>query len=219
MNKIVNVYKIMPITKKDVLNVLNLLKNNYFHDEPLNASTMLIEENASVIQLENYCKSYLDKGISLMAVSEDGVVIGAILNNIMRRNDVNNCNNENCKESPKFNDITTFLDKAEREVDIFNQYPNVDLIMDMKIITVDKAYRGHGICKALVDKTKELALELGCQMMFLECSSYFTAKTAEGFGFKRIYLLPFLNYVNEQGEIVFKTQPPHTHFRIYVLVL
>jgi hypothetical protein len=62
MNKIVNVYKIMPITKKDVLNVLNLLKNNYFHDEPLNASTMLIEENASVIQLENYCKSYLDKG-------------------------------------------------------------------------------------------------------------------------------------------------------------
>jgi hypothetical protein len=93
-------------------------------------------------------------GISLMAVSEDGVVIGAILNNIMRRNDVNNCNNENCKESPKFNDITTFLDKAEREVDIFNQYPNVDLIMDMKIITVDKAYRGHGICKALVDKTK-----------------------------------------------------------------
>lgn len=89
-----------------------------------------------------------------MAVSEYGVVVGAIINNIMRRNDVNNSNNENCKESLKFNNITTFLDKVEREVDIFGQYPNVDYIMDMKIITVDKAYRGHGVCKALVGKTK-----------------------------------------------------------------
>lgn len=62
INKTVNFYKIMPVTKNDVLTVLNLLKNNYFHDEPLNASTMLIEEKASVIQLENYCKYYLDKG-------------------------------------------------------------------------------------------------------------------------------------------------------------
>lgn len=62
VSKTVNAYKIVPITKNDVQTVLNSLKKNYFYDEPLNASTKLIEENTSVIELENFCKSYLDKG-------------------------------------------------------------------------------------------------------------------------------------------------------------
>lgn len=56
-------------------------------------------------------------------------------------------------EDIKFNLITTFLDKVEQEVDIFNKYPNIDRIMDIKIISVDESYRGQGICKALINKT------------------------------------------------------------------
>lgn len=95
-----------------------------------------------------------------MVVSENDEVIGAVINNIMRRNDVNNgCDSENYKESSKFSYIKTFLYKAEREVDVFSQYPNVDHIMDMKIITVDKAYRGQGVCKALIGKSKYIKVE------------------------------------------------------------
>lgn len=62
INTTINSYKIMPIAKNDIETVLNSLKNNYFYDEPMGSSTELIEENASVIQLENFCRTYLNKG-------------------------------------------------------------------------------------------------------------------------------------------------------------
>jgi len=46
------------------------------------------------------------------------------------------------------------LDKAGRETDVFGQYPNVDRIMKLKIITVNEEFRGLGICKALINKSK-----------------------------------------------------------------
>lgn len=67
--------------------------------------------------------------------------------------------------------------------------------------------------------SREMALESGCQMIAVECSSYFTAKAAERFGFKCIYSLSYLDYLNQKGEIIFKTQPPHEHIKIYVLFL
>lgn len=56
-------------------------------------------------------------------------------------------------------------------------------------------------------------------MIDVECSSYFTAKAVEKLGFKCIYSLLYMDYVNEKGEIVFKPQPPHEHFKIYMLLL
>jgi len=67
--------------------------------------------------------------------------------------------------------------------------------------------------------SRELALELGCQMIYVECSSHFTAKAVERFGFQCIYSLPYSDYVNKQNHVVFKTQPPHKCFKINVLLL
>lgn len=90
-----------------------------------------------------------------MAVSQTGDIMGIILNNIMLRDDVEeNEDDENCNESSKFKDIVVLLDKIKREADVFSQYPSADRIMDIKIVTVNDAYRGQGVCKALVDKTK-----------------------------------------------------------------
>lgn len=56
-------------------------------------------------------------------------------------------------------------------------------------------------------------------MIYVECSSYFSAKVVEKLGFKCIYSMSYKDYVNEQGEVVFKPQPPHEQFKIYVLLL
>lgn len=63
--------------------------------------------------------------------------------------------------------------------------------------------------------SRELAMELECQIIYVECSSHFTAKIAEKLGFKRIYSLSYLDYVNEQGEIIFNTESPHRNFEVY----
>jgi len=67
--------------------------------------------------------------------------------------------------------------------------------------------------------SRELALELGYQMIYVECSSHFTAKAVERLGFQCIYSLCYLDYINKQGDVVFKTQSPHKYFKIHVLLL
>lgn len=96
--------------------------------------------------------------MTFMAVSQTGDIMGVILNNIMRRDDVEEEDNddESCNENLKFKDIVELLNKIKREADVFAQYPNVDRILEIKIVTVNEAYRGQGVCKALVDKTKYL---------------------------------------------------------------
>ncbi|KAE9537685.1 hypothetical protein AGLY_006708 [Aphis glycines] len=214
-------FNIVPITDNDKEVVINSLKQYFFRDEPLCASSGLMEEKESVIQLENFCVDLLRNEISFMAVStETGELIGASLNSPMfRGNEIQEIGEENNEKSSKYNDIMGLLDKAERDTDIFGKYPNIDRIMELKIITVNEAYRGQGICKALVNKSKELALDLGYQMIYVECSSHFTAMAVERFGFQCIYSFSYSDYVNKQGEVVFKTKPPHEYFKIHVLLL
>lgn len=64
-----------------------------------------------------------------------------------------------------------------------------------------------------------MALEKECQMIDVECSSHFTAKAVERLGFKCIYSLSYMDYVDDQGKVVFKSQPPHEHFKMYVFLL
>ncbi|XP_060870316.1 arylalkylamine N-acetyltransferase 1-like [Metopolophium dirhodum] len=212
-------FNIVPITDNDKQIIQNSLRQYFFHDEPLCVSLELIEERESLIEFENFCTDLIKYGVSFMAISVDtGEMMGAALNStVCRSNEIKQYGDEN--KSSKYNDIMVILDKAGRETDVFGQYPNIDRMMELKIITVNEEYRGLGICKALINKSKELALELGYQMMYVECSSHFTAKAVERFGFQCIYSLSYSDYVNKQGEVVFKTQPPHTIFKIYVLLL
>jgi arylalkylamine N-acetyltransferase len=93
--------------------------------------------------------------LAFKAVSPNGDLMGVVLNNLTYRIDgeKNNEIEEETKDDTKFNIITAFLDKVEREVDVLKKYPNVDRLIDIKIIAVDKSFRGQGVCKALIDKT------------------------------------------------------------------
>lgn len=79
--------------------------------------------------------------------------MGVILNNIMNRGDSEENNEKDSGDKTKFNDITTLLDKVEQEANVFQKFPSVNRIMDIKIISVDEFFRGHGVCKALINKT------------------------------------------------------------------
>ncbi|XP_025423942.1 dopamine N-acetyltransferase-like isoform X2 [Sipha flava] len=216
-------YSIVPITANDKQTVANFLKKFFFRDEPLNVAIQLLEEIDSATKLEKYCIGYLKYGMTFMAVSQAGDIMGVILNNIMHRNEEEeeeeDDEDDNCNDNLKFKEIVVLLDKIKKEADVFEQYPNVNRILEIKIVTVNEAYRGQGVCKALVDKTKDYALKMGCQMIYVECTSHFSAKAVERLGFQCIYSLAYTDYVNEQGEMVFKTQSPHRYAKVYVLPL
>lgn len=55
-------FNIVLITDNDKEVVINSLKQYFFRDEPLCASSGLMEEKESVIQLENFCVDLLRNG-------------------------------------------------------------------------------------------------------------------------------------------------------------
>uniref|UniRef100_A0A2S2PHN2 N-acetyltransferase domain-containing protein n=1 Tax=Schizaphis graminum TaxID=13262 RepID=A0A2S2PHN2_SCHGA len=148
----------------------NSLRRYFFRDKPLSASLGLIEEEESVIQFENICIDLLHFGVSFMAVSaETGDIIGAMLNSTVCRGDkIKHYCDKNNNKSLKYNKIMIILEKDERDIDFFGQYPNIERIMKLEIITVNKAYRGQGICKALVKKSKYIKHNLFISLSIIE---------------------------------------------------
>jgi hypothetical protein len=88
-----------------------------------------------------------------MAVSQNGEVMGGIICNITGRTDIQYDGNFD-KYSELNAKVVIFLYKTKLQSNVFGQYPSVDHILDMNIIAVNRPYRGNGICKSLVKKSK-----------------------------------------------------------------
>lgn len=93
-------------------------------------------------------------GWSLMALSRTGDIIGVILNHILHKDDVDKDDDHLCNKNMKFKDIMMLMGKIRREAKVFVRYPNVNRIMEIKVVSVNDAYRNQGVWKALVNKTK-----------------------------------------------------------------
>lgn len=93
--------------------------------------------------------------MAFKAVSSDGNLMGVILSSPTLRNnsEQNNDCDEELEDNSKFSDIVKFLYEVERGTDVFNKYPDIDRIMDIKIISVDESYRCQGVCRALINRT------------------------------------------------------------------
>jgi len=90
-----------------------------------------------------------------MAVSEIGEVMGVSLNNTMcKDHQLDQYGDENFVSNSRFDDIEVLLFKIRQDIDLYGQYPNVDPIMELKLISVNEEYRGQGVCKALINKSK-----------------------------------------------------------------
>lgn len=93
-------------------------------------------------------------GLSLMAVSSSGCIMAVSLNGILRRENYENTSNFDDCTNPKFKKILQLLSTISKRSDVFGRYPNVDKILEIVILSVDESYRGQGICKALVERTR-----------------------------------------------------------------
>lgn len=146
-------YEILPVTSEDSERVLNHLRKFFFKDEPLNVAVKLIEPGeTSCKELEEFSMNCVKDNLSLMAVTSSGTVIGVSLNEKMERND------EPCKDiecpNPKFRKILNLLCTIDSEGKVFEKFPNIDKILNVTILSVDETWRGRGIAKQLMNKTR-----------------------------------------------------------------
>lgn len=55
--------------------------------------------------------------------------------------------------NPKFAKILGLLHYVSQEADVFGQFPDVQRILNISILSVDSNWRGRGIARALTDAT------------------------------------------------------------------
>ncbi|CAH1390089.1 unnamed protein product [Nezara viridula] len=207
-------YKVVPITNDDIETVLSFLRKFFFRDEPLNLCIGLLDEQPTCEELEKFCVEPIPDGFSLKAVSPSGEIIGVCLNGVVKRSDVDEeemeCNNA------KFRKIQELLDKVYTEADIFGRFPDVEKFLDIRVASVDEAYRGRGIAKALFDETRRIAGENGFEMVKADATSHFTALAVIKLGFHCIYTLNYAEYKDEDGQVIFSPEDPHTCVKTFV---
>ncbi|KAH8284584.1 hypothetical protein KR018_004943 [Drosophila ironensis] len=227
-------YTIELVRPEDGEAVIAMLKTFFFKDEPLNTFLDLGECK----ELEKYSLKPLGDNCSYKAVNKEGKIIGIFLNGLLRRpvgfillkpripclfsvdsrkqspNDVAGKAADGC-EHPKFKKILSLFDHVEENFNIFDLYPNEDVMLDGKILSVDTNYRGLGIAGRLTERAYQYMRENKINVYHIVCSSHYSARVMEKLGFHEVFNMQFADY-KPHGEVVFKPALPHVGVRIMV---
>ncbi|KAL7737776.1 hypothetical protein ACLKA6_006166 [Drosophila palustris] len=205
-------YTIELVKAEDFEDVLCMLKTFFFKDEPLNTFLNLGECK----ELENYSMKSLKDNCSYKAVNKNGEIIGVFINGLLRRSAstapppekaANGC------EHQKFQKILALMDHVEEQFNIFDLYPNENLILDGKILSVNSNYRGMGIAGKLTERAYDFMRANQISVYHVMCSSHFSAIVMEKLGFHEVFNLKYADY-KKDNEVVFKPASPHVAVRI-----
>lgn len=107
------------------------------------------------------------------------------------------------------------MEYIEERFHLFKHYPDCNLGIDTKIISVHPKYGGIGIGNKLITESIKCARENNVELFNVMCSSYYSARVCEKLGFEKSYELPYVDYV-VNGENPLKPAPPHNAVRIMV---
>lgn len=191
-----------------------LLIHKSAQDEPLNTYLQL----GDCPELEIWATKCLKEGSSFKALNTAGEMIGIIINAELSKTKSDEADDDCECNHPQFAKILHMMDYAEGQIDLFGHYPQYDRAMDAKIMSVNDAYRGAGICKALTKRTIEHMAGLGLELFHVMCTSQFSAALCERLGFDKVYELPYADYLVD-GVQVFKPAVPHVAMKVYAKIV
>lgn len=217
-------FTISKVTNRDTDRIIDFLRRFFFKDEPLNVAVgLLADPDSNCIELEEYCINSIPDGVSLMVLNADGEIVGVCLNGIDQKNGkVSKDGAENTDEecaNPKFRKILNLLSEVSKRSNVFGQFPSAEKVLEVRILSVDDNYRGKGIAKKLIEKSKDLGQELGIPLVRVDCTSTFSAMAVARLGFQCIFSMDYAEYLDSNGEQVFHPPPPHSSVKTFIYQL
>lgn len=207
-------------TERDADAVVEMLKKSFFPLEPLNASIGLLEADGGCPALEQYCRSAVPSGLSLCLWDAEGALAGVVLNTTLQRRDVPGPEDAEVRDgASKFDKILAVNHAVERAADVFAARPDLDRVLDIKILATDPARGRQGVATTLVERTVELARARGLPLVRCVCSGAYSARAAARCGFTRLGGIPYDQFLGADGAPVFRPPPPHTEISVWTLDL
>lgn len=140
---------IEPVTEKDKKCLVEFLKKNFYVDEPITDYLKIAEDPEAASALGKFSTKNLNQNLSFVARDNAGNLAGVCINSIKSKDDP-----EDEVESPLFNKITTMLGLVYENAKVFEKFPDVDKVLYIDILSVNKKYGGKGIGTIFVNKTR-----------------------------------------------------------------
>ncbi|KAF2895506.1 hypothetical protein ILUMI_10669 [Ignelater luminosus] len=205
-------YKIKKITSQDKENILLVLQQTFYKDEPLN-EYLNRERGEEIIPKDRGRTSLgaIDEELSFMAVSSStNEIAGICLNEVYSENSAY----DNHPNPVKIKRLVHRLEEESAKL-VKLEYEN-DKVLYVKQISIKSEWRNKGIGLELLKHTRELAKEKGFSQIRSICTSAYSAKILENLGFKCVHSIKYEDYKID-GKIVFKPEFPHTHIKLMIL--
>jgi hypothetical protein len=187
--------EIVPLLPEHRQGVINLLMSSFFLQEPLNAMLKFDIPHEPLTWVDYIVDGALRDQCSFVAMDTTRLydnIVGVILNAISNR-----IHQEETFviSSEKLNFIFSLIDKVSDGHDLFELY-KTDRLFHCDIINVDESQRGHNLSGQLIEASIDKAHQLDIKGAFVVCSSSFSRKAFERYGFQAVNEILYSEYGN-----------------------
>ncbi|CAF0938016.1 unnamed protein product [Rotaria sordida] len=178
--------------------VLSLLINSFFQDEPL----------AKCLQLEepiDFAKSIINNALHdqcsfVVYDIQTKQLIGICLNEIKFQDNKYIINETN----EKIYFILNFLNNMHLNINLFNQF-KINSLLHIFIINIKKNYRGYGLGSQLISTTIEYAKKINIKGIYAETTNIYSLNCFKQQGFQVYHQINYIDY--DQIRLASLTNP------------
>ncbi|XP_005186939.1 arylalkylamine N-acetyltransferase-like 2 [Musca domestica] len=110
--------------------------------------------------------------------------------------------------------IMQLLGEIMCKTDIFNRY-GVEETLYVYLVSVAPNQRGRNIAYLMMRELMRVGKEKKFEVLSIDCSSYYCAQVCERLGMECLSTVPFSDYLDEKGEVIFRPSPPHVAMETY----
>ncbi|CAD7004664.1 dopamine N-acetyltransferase [Ceratitis capitata] len=207
------------VQKQDSDEVLQFLRKHFYPDEPLIVGS---KEGHQDPEDEEFTLAQIQNATCIKAVQQhdDGErMVGVLLSGPRSNKEVKHLSKETSRcGSTNWGMILQILARAERGSNVFERY-GVEQALHIHAIAVDGSLRGRAIGARLVEEAEKLARQLAYPLLTVDCTSLYSAKLCERLGMDCVNIIKYVDYLDDEGKVVYKPPQPHEYLKSYALKL
>lgn len=147
-------FEFRTVLEKDKEQIFEHMNKYFFIDEPLCLNFGLLADDGPFREdLNNFVAESLREPSHSLVILHEAKVVGVALNEVYERNKPVQLT-KNSPKSKQFEYVVNILDYVKRQSNLFEKFPNCNKILLLKMLSVDTSYRGKGLAKILIDKSR-----------------------------------------------------------------
>ncbi|XP_030377518.1 dopamine N-acetyltransferase-like [Scaptodrosophila lebanonensis] len=211
--------KIRTMTVDDFKEIKPFLREHLYTGEPLTMSSNEDAEKCDEKNTDEYNLKLIKQGTSLVAVEPSGRIVGLVLAGALYPSDFEkNRVAAETAEQHVWGRLNRLLSVVERQANFFERYGASKAIYS-HITNVHSSMRGKGLGSRLAAALMDVGRAKGFPLMVAYCTSFYSARQKQALGMEVAYSLPYADYKDEEGRVIFHPPAPHDAIRVMVMRL